>query len=156
MIKDFKYFFNRTLKELEKLHQKNVKSIWCGKEIDTRVAICDIKKRSNNGLFVLMENVLSTNNLLIYYELMGHLKSILQDKYNINSQDFESIRFELDEKLKELRQKDLVYGNIEERCKDCQFFDESENICTHSELLGKITQSDLKKCNEYNIFRKKK
>lgn len=117
MIKDLKYFFNRTLEELEMLHQNGIKSIWCGKEMDTLVAIGDIKKRSNNGLFVLMENVLSTNNLLIYYELMGHLKSILQDKYNINSQDFESIRFELDEKLKELRQKDLVYGDIEERCK---------------------------------------
>ena len=111
MIKDLKYFFNRTLEELEILHQNGIKSIWCGKEIDTHVAICDIKKRSNNGLFVLMENVLSTNNLLIYYELMGHLKSILQDKYNINSQEFEIIRFELDEKLKELRQKDLVYGD---------------------------------------------
>ena len=84
MIKDLKYFFNRTLEELEILHQNGIKSIWCGKEIDTHVAICDIKKRSNNGLFVLMENVLSTNNLLIYYELMGHLKSILQDKYNIH------------------------------------------------------------------------
>lgn len=156
MIKDLKYFFNRTLEELEKLHQKNVKSIWCGKEINTQAAIYDLKERTDIGLFVLMENVLSTNNLLMYYELMRYLKDILQDKYNINSQDFESIRFELDEKLKELRQKDLVYGNIEERCKDCQFFDESENICTHSELLGKITQSDLKKCNEYNIFRKKK
>ena len=61
----------------------------------------------------------------------------------------------LDEKLKELRQKDFVYGDIEERCKECQFFDESEK-CTHPELLGIITQSDLKKCNEYKIFRKKK
>lgn len=156
MIKSLKYFFTRTLEELEKLHQNGIKSIWCGKEIDTRAAIYDIKERSDNGLFVLMENVLSTNNLLMYYELMRYLKDILQDKYNINSQDFESIRFELDEKLKELRQKDLVYGDIEERCKECQFFDEIENICTHSELLGKITQSDLKKCNEYNIFRKKK
>lgn len=156
MIKDFKYFFNRTLEELEKLYQNSIKSIWCGKEIDTRAAICDIKERTDNGLFVLMENILSTNNLLMYYELMGYLKSILQDKYNINSQDFESIRFELDERLKELRQKDLVYGDIEERCKECQFFDEIENICTHSELLGEITQNDLKKCNEYNIFRKKK
>lgn len=109
MIKDLKYFFNKTLDELEKLYQNGIKSIWCGKEIDTRVAISDIKKRSNNGLFVLMENVLSTNNLLIYYELMGHLKSILQDKYNINSQEFESIRFMMDEKLNKLKQKDLVY-----------------------------------------------
>ena len=100
MIKDFKYFFNRTLDELKNLHRNSVRSIWCGKEIDTRAAIYDIKERSDNGLFVLMENVLSTNNLLMYYELMGCLKSILQDKYNINSQDFESIRFEDVEKLK--------------------------------------------------------
>ena len=66
MIKDFKYFFNRTLEELEKLHQNSIKSIWCGKEINTRAAIYDIKERTDNGLFVLMENVLSTNNLLMY------------------------------------------------------------------------------------------
>lgn len=156
MIKDLKYFFNRTLEELKKLHQNNVKSIWCGKEINTQAAIYDLKERTDRGLFVLMEGVLSTNNLLMYYELMGYLKSILQDKYNIDSQEFESIRFELDEKLKELRQKDFVYGDIEERCKECQFFDEQKDTCTHPELLGIITQSDLKKCNQYNIFRKKK
>ena len=155
MIKDFKYFFNRTLEELKKLHQNNVKSIWCGKEINTQAAIYDLKERTDRGLFVLIENVLSTNNLLIHCELMGYLKGILQDKYNIDSQEFESIRFELDEKLKELRQKDFVYGDIEERCKECQFFDESENMCTHPELLGIITQSDLKKCNQHNIFKKR-